>query len=102
MGKAGGGSSDSSQRGMTLCYVIFIGILSKILSDKMSKLRVELIVFRMPSLFISIYISVCVSWALRHVVCLYVQLSGRRLFNATIVRSSRRLGNRESGRVVRT
>ena len=35
-------------------------------------------VFRTPSVFISIYIFMCVSWALRHVVCLYVHLTVRR------------------------
>ena len=58
-------------------------------------------VFRTPSVFISIYIFMCVSWALRHVVCLYVHLTMRRLFYTTILRSSRPLGNRKSGRVVR-
>ena len=59
-------------------------------------------VFRTPSVFISIYISMCVSLALRHTVCLYVHLTVRRLFYTTIVRSSRPLDNRKSGRVVRT
>ena len=59
-------------------------------------------VFRKPCFYIHLHIHICGSLALRHVVCLYVHLTERRLFYTTIVRSSRPLGNRKSGRVVRT
>ena len=54
------------------------------------------------SFYIHLHIHMCFSLALRHADCLYVHLTGRRLFYTTIVRSSRPLGNRKSGRVVRT